>query len=102
MLQNVDSSGCAGVDGECASGPGEPNAYIDDRLARMESERTMLRRELIHRQEQVADMEARLTRFQPVLEAGSLVLSGLRSAAMLPLRAVKALAAVPALAKRLM
>jgi glycosyltransferase involved in cell wall biosynthesis len=59
----------------------------------------MLRRELSLVQDQLADMEARLGQYEPILRSGSLMLSGLRSMgrlAMLPIDAATMLATVPA------
>src|SRR5262249_55233264 len=78
------------------------NAQMD--WARIQSERAMLRRELGLVQDQLADMEAHLRQFEPILRGGSLMLSGLRlmaRLAILPIHAVAMLATVPALAKRL-
>ncbi len=101
MMQKIDSKGCTDVDGECASGPADPSERICDRVARMESEQAKLRRELMLAQDRLADIDAFLRQFQPLLVVGFRVQSVLRSVATLAARANKAVAEVRPLAKRL-
>jgi glycosyltransferase involved in cell wall biosynthesis len=104
MVQNVDSNSCQGTGREGAPGPVEPCGHMDDRLAHLEKEQTKLRRELSLVQDQLANIEARLTQLDPILRIWSLMLSGLGSVAgmaMLPFRAAKMLATAPTVAKSL-
>jgi hypothetical protein len=84
-------------------GPLNPYVVLEDRLARIEKERSALRRELNLLQDNLTDIEAQIAQIAPILKGGSLLLSGLRSVAaiaMLPVRGKNAKTA-PAVVKRL-
>jgi glycosyltransferase involved in cell wall biosynthesis len=81
-----------------------PSGQLADRLTRLERERSLLRRQLGLLQAQQADTQARLARLAPILSAVSLVKSVVRlgmAVGMLPLRGMRAIVELPAVAERL-
>lgn len=80
------------------SEPPHPSEQFSDRLAHLEHERSLLRRQLALVQDQQADTEARLARLAPILSAVSLVKSAVRlvtGIGMLPVRAMMIVTTLP-------
>jgi glycosyltransferase involved in cell wall biosynthesis len=80
------------------------SGHMVDRMGQFEKEPSLPNRELVRLEDQLAELEVRLKRLEPLLRAWSIVQFALRffvTVTMLPVYLIRALANVPAITKRL-